>query len=314
LEEAYVRGVRGIPAALVGLTLAGCVPSRPGAAQVRPLALSFSQLVPIESRYGHYEAWARVAGQVVSLGKFDRADGGAPIALAGGKLPPAPVSGTATEVFVTQEPPGDADGRPSKQVFLRGAIADGSAALRTPLTEAWREARGVYILDNPFTWKDGTDYNGIWFGYYDRAARAYQTGLTMPEAPDGTMYAGWVILKGVPLRVGKFRTALDNDDWGVYSGRTGASELIDPVGRPMPGEDFFTNLPAGVETGPNKPSLGGATVIVSLEDATLAHEDQFPSPVRILTATVPDDPEHMKPYDFRNVSGEQVPSGTASFQ
>ncbi|MEB3330414.1 MAG: hypothetical protein VKQ33_14410 [Candidatus Sericytochromatia bacterium] len=309
-----MRHIGAIPASLLGLALAGCGPVTPGGAELLPLRLSFSQLVPIERRYGHYEAWARVGGQAVSLGRFDRTEDGVPVGLGGGKLPPEPVSAAATEVFVTQEPPGDADARPSKQVFLRGAIVGGEAVLRTPLTEAWREAKGVYILDNPFTWQDGTDYNGIWFGYYDRDARAYQTGLTLPEAPDGTMYAGWVILKGVPLRVGKFRTALDNDDWGVYSGRTGASELIDPVGRPMPGEDFFTNLPAGVETGPNKPNLGGATVIVSLEDATLAHEDQYPGPVRVLTATVPEAPEHMKPYAFRNVVGEQVPSGIASFQ
>lgn len=301
-----VRLGRLLAIAATAIALSGCEPDR------SQVSLAFEHLVAIPPAHGHYQAWAIVDETPLSLTTFRIGPDG-PVRLDGTPLAPLEVAhapGRLREVFVTQEPPDDADPAPSKQEFLRGRVSGGKAILAPPI-ESHRYAReqGFYLLDNPVTYKDPADFNGIWFAQI--VMRRYEPGLTLQEAPDGWMYAGWVLLDGQALRVGKFRSGSDNDDWSGYSGRTGATELIDPAGKPMPGEDFIANLPAGIPTGPNQPQLAGATVVVSVESAALANEEVYPGPVRLFQATIPKSPVHKQRYRFENVSDSQVPGGTA---
>ena len=84
-----------------------------------------------------------------------------------------------------------------------------------------------FLLDNPVTVEDETDWNGLWFARY--LNRRYKPGVMLYDAPPGWLWAGWVIYRGHALRTGKFRNGGDNDDWSGYSGRTGESPLIDPA-------------------------------------------------------------------------------------
>lgn len=286
-------------------------PPSPGSV---PLVLHFAHLVPIAARDGHYAAWALGEAGPVKLADFlvDAQD--RPLTLDGKPLDvQLPAALRDARLFFTQELPGTRESAPSKQIFLAGTLRGGRATLAAPIRRRdYARCSGVYLLDNPETPDDPTDINGIWFSGY--VSRRYTTGLDLPESPDGWMYEGWTILHGIPLRMGKFRSPNDNEDWDGYSGRSGATPVLDPAGAPMPGQDFNADLPPGIETGRNKPALAGATLIVSLENATLAGEERYPSPIRLFSATVPAHPAQDRPYPLRNVTDAWLPSGVATIR
>lgn len=303
----------GPPLAATVLALAALVVAACGSGGA-PLTLTLRHVRPIDPANGHYELWAATAGGWQSAGKFRiGADGGA-VDLAGKVRRwtlPAP-AGAVTALAVSQELPGDADDRPSKQIFLRGAFADGRAALRPGVAPAdVASATGTFLLDNPVTVEDLTDRNGLWFARW--LNRRYKPGLMLYDAPQGWLWAGWVLLRGHALRTGKFLNGGANDDWAGYSGRSGASPLIDPAGRPMPGEDFISNLPAGLPTGRNLPDLAGARVLVTLEDATLANEELWPSPVVIFEGYVPAHTERLAAYPLENAAA-RLPAADAQLE
>lgn len=286
-----------------------------GAASAEPAwhpKASFSHLVAPDAAYARYALWAVAKGHDYPAGAFCVDGKGAAVAVDG--MAPAVFTlgvpkRSVTEFFVTQEE-GDAK-TPGKQVFLRGAVAKGKAKLDAPIQAAdYQKATGAFVLDNPVTVNDKDDFNGLWFSRY--VSRRYAPALDLPESPDGWMYEGWVMVGGVPLRTGKFRTGTDASDWDGYSGRSGASELITMGMPPMPGQDFITRLPRGVPTGPNLPNLGGATVLVTLENATLAGEETYPSPIRVFEGKVPTPAAHNVTYELVNVTGSQLPSATIS--
>lgn len=295
-----LRPRRLLPGLIACLLMSACAPDGP-----RPLALTLRDVPSLSPVLGHYALWARTDAQDLLAGAFRVAPGGRLLTL-GGEAPASLAvpagAGEVREFFLTQERPDASHERPSKQVFLRGAVRQGAGelSLEPPIRAAdFARASGRYLLDNPVTYRDPADMNGLWFAVI--RSRRYEPGLVLPPAPPGWLYAGWVVVGGVPLRTGKFRAGDDNDDWAGYSGRSGATELINPAGKPMPGEDFITALPAGVPRGPNLPRLGGARVIVSLENATLVNEDAYPSPLRILEATIPAAPVHKLDYPLENV-------------
>ena len=284
----------------------------PNGAGQTTLALSFERLLPIAPAHGHYEAWAVLDGRFQSMGKFRLDADSKPVSLDGAAIADwhVPASPRAiAEIVVTQELPGDQDAVPNRQEFLRGALRDGQAKLKAPLdVAAFQHETGSFLLDNPIT-EDPTDFNGVWFSRVQGGG--YVPGLSLGEAPDGWMYAGWVVTQDHVLRMGRFHHRALNDDWAGYSGRSGATPLINPAGSPQPGEDFITNLPAGLPalTGPD---LAGATVIVSLENASMTNaQHTYPSPVRIFSGTVPDTPARQVSYPLANVVSQQVPSGLA---
>lgn len=302
------------------MTVRGIVGAIALVAVVRGLALAFwaapadvavtlHGLRPIDPVNGHYELWAETADGPRSAGKFLTTPAGMAVGLDGAapvRWSPGVAAQAITGFVITQERPGDHDARPSRQTLLRGPLAGGRAALGCGLAPAEvADATGAFLLDNPVTTDDPGDWNGLWFARYFN--RRYKPGLMLYDAPPGKLWAGWVILRGRALRTGKFRNGGDNDDWAGYSGRDGASPLIDPAGRPMPGEDFITNLPAGLPAGRNRPDLAGAEVRVTLEDATLANEEVWPSPVVVFEGRVPTPSARLVAYPLRNVAAAGLP-------
>ncbi len=300
--------LKGMLLALV-LALPAC------AASPAHIALSLHNLRPIDPANGHYELWAETDDGPRSAGKFVVRADGAPLTLAGEAKLRWAAAAPARKIkalALTQELPGDADDVPSKQLCLRGELRDGQAALVPGVASAEvAQATGTFLLDNPVTVEDPTDWNGVWFAKY--LNRRYKPGVMLYDAPEGWLWAGWVIYRGQALRTGKFRNGGDNDDWAGYSGRTGATPLIDPAGRPMPGEDFIANLPPGLPTGHNLPDLAGAQVLVTLEHATLAHEERWPSPVVIFAGRVPARSTRLASYPLENLSG-RLPRVDAALQ
>ncbi len=296
-------------------------------------SVSFSSLLPIAQKYGHYAVWGKGTGGSTLIGRFLVGPAGAITDLEGkAKTTWAATSaGAFSEIVVTQEVSADTTS-PSKQIFLEGTLSGGSATLLAPVKAVdYAGAAGTFVLDNPaFLPKQPNVWNGIWFEALDRDADGKITsrrpGLDMPVAPQGWAYAGWVILQpsGIPLRCGKFRDPADNDDWAGYTGLNSVSLPVNFPGPPMPGEDFNTNLPAGVlpegaspspaAAATNLPDLANSQVIVSVENAALANEDQYPGPIHVFEGTVPASTSQNLQITLSNVAARSIPSGKATFQ
>jgi hypothetical protein len=303
---------RCVPPLAFALALAlvgGCAP--PTVAGQAGLALAFERLAWVDPAFGHYEAFVVAGGKPYSLGAFNVSPMGPLVALDGSPKTSwtAPVAPSAIEeVLVTQEAPDDADPAPSRQVFLRGSVSAGKATLAPPVAvERFAGATGGFILDNPATEKDLDDFNGIWFSKLE--GKRYLPGLDIPQAPPGSMYAGWLVAGRTVLRLGKFSHNRENDDFYGYSGLDSVSLPVNFNGPPMPGEDFVKNLPPGF-TG----DLSGAQVIISLESATLAGEDAFAGPLHVLEGWVPTPGAPRTSYPLENVAAKHFPAGTAVLQ
>ncbi|HEY9723447.1 MAG TPA: hypothetical protein V6D47_15655, partial [Oscillatoriaceae cyanobacterium] len=213
-----------------------------GSAQTSHVALSFQNLMSIDKAMGHYAAWAVVNGDYQKLADFLVDAHGQPTTLDGAALSSLTVAAApsaVSQVFVTQELPSGTGDKPSKQIFLQADLSGGKGDLKAPVTvQDYQSATGAYFLDDPVLnyLDNATTYdNGIWFGQL--VSKRYQPSLTLPNAPSGWMYAGWTILDGHALRMGKFVNGQKNDDFDGYSGRDGASALVTMGMPPMPGED-----------------------------------------------------------------------------
>lgn len=311
-----MKKLHGHLLAMTALGVAACTSSPFGAAtgSSTKFALEFQNLLSVDKARGHYEAWVVANGTPKSAGKFLIGTDGKPTDLDGASkaLWSAEAnSGDITDVYVTQELPGDADVKPSRQQFLSGTLKSGKLAAPIPLS-AVQNKTGAFILDNPVTEKVLNDYNGIWFSRF--ADGKYTPGLDLDESPDGWRYAGWVILDGVVLRTGKFTHPMEMDDWYGYSGFNSVSLPVNFPGPPMPGEDFNTNAPSGLTFGNGKPDLAGAQVILSLESATLSNEEVYPSPIHLFEATVASPSAQKVNYDLTNVAATKIPSATITLK
>jgi hypothetical protein len=291
------------------------LPAATSTAGTTVVTLSFQHLLPIAPAYGHYQAWAVGQGAPQSIGAFLVGADGSITSVDGHpqatwSVPIA--SSSLRTVLVTQELPGATASVPSKQIFLQGPVTGAIASLSAPVNPAdFLNRTGSYILDNPASKFPG-DSNGIWFAKIDNGREV--PGLSLDLPPSGWMYAGWVIWRGVVLRTGKFTDAASMDDFYGYSGLNSVSLPVNYPGPPMPGEDFNTNLPPGVDTGRNKPDLAGATVIISVENATLANEEQYPSPIHLFEGTVASPSVPRTTMPLTNVTDHAIPSGTATLQ
>lgn len=296
--------------AVLGVAACASSPFGPSAAPAAQFGLEFQNLVAIDKANGHYEAWAVSKGVPKSVGKFLIGSDGKPTDLEGAAKTAWSATvypSEVTEVYVTQELPGDADDKPSRQQFLLGSLKSGKATLEAPIKAADLASKtGAYLLDNPITEKVLNDYNGIWYSRFIDGK--YVPGLTLDESPDGWRYAGWVLFNGHVLRTGKFTHPMEMDDWYGYSGFNSVSLPVNFPGPPMPGEDFNTNAPSGLTFGNNQPDLAGAQVVITLESATLSNEEVYPSPIHLFEATVASPSAQKVNYDLTNVAATKVPS------
>jgi hypothetical protein len=265
------------------------------------LRLTLSHVPPISPPLGHYTLWLTGATPSAVQTFLVASDG--TLTTTGGQ----PWDGTVTlsaaspslkGVQVTQELPTSTDQTPGKQLFLSGSIAGPIVTLAPPAhfdPGSLEGATGKYLLDNPTT----QQMNGLCL--QDNSTGRPMPGANVPVPPAGWMYETWILLNGHWLALGKFADPSLPDDWNSYSGKNPP---------PFPGEDFNQGLPPDIATSSTLPDLRGAQVIVSVEAASLQHEEVYPSPLRLFAATVPASAAHDVTYPMTNVEATGWPGGT----
>jgi hypothetical protein len=164
------------------------------------------------------------------------------------------------DVWITVEPPGDADATPSAQRLLRGTIHNGRADLTivgavTQAPLALRQHPGQFTMfspsDNALSGYPSHEEAGVWlFNMQPRLTEQGDMWVRLTQLDDGWIYEGWMVRdvaqpNAIWLSYGKFRpdytgavNSRDDTGWGPYSGvvdfRTDGEEEF-------PGDDWISN-------------------------------------------------------------------------
>lgn len=233
--------------------LAGCgaegEPLGPAGARLR---LTLENLPALDAaREGSYEAWVvDGAGTPHSAGRFTPAGGVAELA--------NPIA-DARELWITVEPPGDADGAPSPQLLLRGSVRGGSGALgiEGAVTGAglpFRAAPGQYTVftpsDNAEHGYPSNEHAGIWLLNSTVISQGIDQWVRLTPLQPGWVYEGWMVRDlGLPGEVwmsyGKFTPSIDgavnrrdHNGWGPFSG---VDDYVTAGAEDYPGDDWVAN-------------------------------------------------------------------------
>jgi hypothetical protein len=218
------------------------------------LNITFTALPALDASVdGSYEAWAvDGAGHAHSLGRFA---GGASVG-----IPLTSAARSASEVWITVEPPGDDDTLPSNQRLLRGALRGASADLTVvgALTQGsltLREHPGQFTMfspsDNAVNGYPSHEDSGIWlFNMQPRQTEQNDMWVRLTQLNQGWTYEGWMVRDidtpdAIWLSYGKFTpdntgavNSRDDTGWGPFSGvvdyRTDGEEEF-------PGDDWISN-------------------------------------------------------------------------
>jgi len=253
--------------ALLGIvTLMSCSNDDDLSPASKPLVLDISGLENLGNDYV-YEGWVIVDGVAISTGTFTVDDAGAWSASSFDV--DASDLDNAAKFVLTLEPAGEtgADATtPSDQKLLAGDFNGTTAMVSTATAPAlgdFSAVAGTYFLrtptdEAPGTANNGNDINGVWFGI---PGMPPTSGLTMPTLPTGWIYEGWVIGDAGPITTGTFSKDATTD-FMIFDDENPFSGVINNVGPPVPGEDFFLNAPSG-ETFPL--DLRGRTIVISVE-------------------------------------------------
>lgn len=289
-----------------------------------PLSLEFTGLHPLDPETeGSYEAWVvGSSDEIRSANRFDVPSNTSSVVEVRSPLS-APL-----HVFVTVEPPGDVDDRPSLHRLMGGAFVDGRATLDvtgylTTVGNPLEQSPGSHVLATPSNDADlgfpSLEDAGLWLfdPNVDTLSAAYYQDFT--PLTDGWSYEGWIVYDyGAPnsiwvsygkFRPDAFRQANMRDDTGLgpYSGRRdyvfalglalhvpGDEWLANPLGLDIPGElglpfDLNGDVAAG------EPSRW--THVITVEPWEVLREAELPMESR---------PFFLAPY--RNAIGEADPS------
>jgi len=189
--------------------------------------------------------------------------------------------------------------------ILGGEMVEGTAELTTEdwlgINADFSEAAASYVLTTPTDEDGSNELSGLWF--MDPTGTSTVTGLTLPDAPSGWDYEGWVVIDGTPVSTGKFFTHSAQDSGDPYSG---------PVGGPaFPGEDFLLNAPGELVF---PADLSGSSVFITLEPwSDWDVEPATPFFLRILEGEVPAEATTLTLYDLMPAD-TPLPSGVATVQ
>ncbi|WP_405370674.1 MULTISPECIES: hypothetical protein [unclassified Nonlabens] len=249
-----------------------------------------------------YEGWVLVNDVPVTTGVFTVDSSGN---LSQTTFPVATEALDAATAFIlTIEPSPDNDPAPADSKYLAGEFNNNDASISTnfgPAPGDFSTATGSFFLRTPTdepagTANNGNDTNGVWLGLPGMPPTA---DATLPTLPAGWVYEGWVIGDAGPLSTGTFT------DFSAVDSGNGFSGTENNAGPPVPGEDFFNNLPAG-ESLPF--SVVGRNVVITVEPVP----DNSPAPftlkplAKIATAdTAPSS------QTFDNIS-DTFPTGTVT--
>lgn len=265
-----------------------------------PIELTASNLAPLEGSF--YELWIVKGDDKHSGGSFNVAGDGS---LVDGFGHPASFSSPikpkkADLIVVTIEPLPDPDPGPSGIAILAGSPTKRGADLSFPIDLSG--AAGSFILATPTDAIATNETAGVWF--LDPSAGP-GASLALPTLPDGWVFEGWGVTQGLPLTTGRFTSASGADLASPFSGPN--------PGPPFPGEDFLTNLPAGI-TPPVDLADGGSMIVITLEPDLGGVDPTGPGPfsikplvVQVVAGAAP----HESISLVRDLS--TVPSGHASF-
>jgi hypothetical protein len=193
----------------------------------------------------------------------------------------------------------------SSTFIMGGELIQGTADLRADdwiaLNRDLSGIAGKFVLSTPTDEDPDNELSGVWF--VEPTQNGDLAGLTLPGAPGGWTYEGWVEVNGQAFSTGKFVYPNEPDSAATYSGTSDV-----PL---FPGEDFLFNAPTGVDF---PLDLSGGLVYVTFEPA--GPWDVFPnSPffLRILEGQIPGNPVPLTAYGMTSLVG-QLPSGTATVQ
>ena len=195
-----------------------------------------------------YEGWIMVNGSPVTTGTFTSVASSQSFTVDIDDL------AAATAFIISIEPAVDTDPAPAATKVLAGDFSGNTATITSGIVGDFSSSTGSFFLRSPTDetgTNNGNDESGVWFG---TPGAPPTPNFTLPTLPAGWAYEGWVVGDTGPLSTGTF-TAFDAvDNAAPYSGAS--------AGPPVPGEDFFMNVPAG-ETFPL--DIRGRTVVISVE-------------------------------------------------
>ncbi len=273
------------------------------------VTLAFTRLEPMQNGF-HYEAWAVFKTRVMSLGKFNVGLAGELVdlqgdAIPGGRFALAADTRGATDVLVTIEPPGDADGVPSDTRYLAGSIEEGVAELSVghplALGDSFRRAKAYYILSSPSSYDEGDEWqSGIWWlDLTGDSSLEGDPGFHLPELPPGWVYEGWVEIQGRPFTTGRFYHVYGHDFDSPHNGPR-------PVPA-IPGEDYIVNPPKGYDF---PTDIRGEPLFVTIEPYPDDSRDPFT--LMPLWDTIPPEGGYRITYKVENVARDRFPVGQAT--
>lgn len=196
---------------------------------------------------------------------------------------------------------------PSQTIYLRGRVPPNLDSVEIAELKfsdsSVNTAQGYCLLATP-TDADTTDeLSGVWFEMAQPPGPA-DSGLWIPPAPVGWLYAGWVSHHGVWLPTGKFRRTKGADLTNPYC----SSEFSPPD---YPGEDFLKNAPSGIGfTFPFALTIGDVVMVTLQPDPD---PGTGPFGVVVLTTQFSSEPSPGSPITMYTASGT-VPSGSVDIK
>jgi hypothetical protein len=215
--------------------------------QTSPLTVNFTGIESLGSDFV-YEGWIIVNGIPVSTGTFSSVVFPKTFQVNSSDLE------VATAFVLSIEPAVDLDPDPAATKVLAGDFNGNVATVSTGIVGDFSAASGDFFLRTPTDetmGNNGNDENGVWFGIPGMPPMA---NFNLPVLPEGWIYEGWVVGDTGPLTTGTFTDFSEADGQMPHSGPQS--------GPPIPGEDFFTNAPAG-EFFPL--DIRGRTIVISIE-------------------------------------------------
>ena len=178
---------------------------------------------------------------------------------------------SAISILIAIEPTGDIGDAPSEAGILQGPFIDGIATLVVPFPAGIQEASGSYRVFTPTDGPNTNEGSGVW------AINANgQPTMTLADINNIYMYEHFVVINGIPVTMGRFRTTNTKDLRNPWSGPMNTEAPA------VPGEDFLANAPAGL-TFPA--DLSGSQLLVTLE--ALYGDRVEPSQLVVLEGTLP---------------------------
>ncbi|WP_339755195.1 anti-sigma factor [uncultured Winogradskyella sp.] len=231
----------------IGLFAVSCSSGDDVTRRTANLTLNLQGIEPLGEDFV-YEGWIIVDGQPVSTGTF------ANVIFPQTFLVDIAQLDSATRFVLSIEPAVDSDPGPAATKVLVGDFNGASATVNTGIVGDFSNAAGSFFLRTPTDetgTNNGNDENGVWFG---TPGMPPTPNFVLPTLPTGWAYEGWVVGDTGPLSTGTFTAFNTVDGAAPFSGSA--------AGPPVPGEDFFENVPPG-ETFPL--DVRGRTVVISVE-------------------------------------------------